>query len=133
VAYYRYRNELFFVDAQGGIIEKRDPRKTPDGEFPVITRNADSDWSVQKLGNVLSLLPDKVRGNVSEIVLESFPYFHLFLVSPKCEAFFSFENWESQLPYLADVFRYAPQHPGQVRRINLIFSKKAVVSLSNSK
>lgn len=128
------KNETYFLDGQGQAIEKATPALLKALDLPFVTREKNSQsWNV---GEFLVLLENikKTLGSryvVSQYVLGGFPFFKLYLASPKIEVLMSFENWEAQLQILVKLLVSPPSQVGQLQRINLVFPKKAVVSPLN--
>ena len=124
------KNETYFLDGQGQPIEKATPALLKALDLPFVTREKNSQsWNV---GEFLVLLENikKTLGShyvVSQYVLGGFPFFKLYLASPKIEVMMSFENWEAQLQILLKLLANPPSQIGQLQRINLVFPKKAVV------
>ncbi|MBI1859972.1 MAG: FtsQ-type POTRA domain-containing protein [Deltaproteobacteria bacterium] len=121
------KGEGFFFDSNGKVIEKSSPQAWAV-PVPIVSRSDDSDWEGGQWATVVRKLPEPLRPQVSEIALERFPYFRIFLNSPRWEVALAFENWEAQLPYLTHLMQYAASQFAHVRKINLILSKKAIVS-----
>jgi len=141
----------FFVDEEGGRIEKATPLMMSAWDLPVISREREgsewveraiirpplarkvlipSPWQTMNAIHVLNRLKNEVnpRYSVSQILLGSYPYFRVFFSRPRLEVLFSVETWESQLPILALLLHSPPRQIGQPQRINLVLPKKAVVS-----
>ena len=128
----------FFVDAQGGLIEKVTPEMMSGFDLPVVTfhHGVDSEqWTMLRVIELIGLFQSKMdsKYKVSQIELYSYPYFSIFLSTPQVEVELSALNWEQQLPRLSLLLSNPPGQIGQIGKISLLFSKKAVVSsgLSN--
>lgn len=130
-----HKGQPWFVDPQGILIERATPALLRGLELPFLSYEASQPkWQV---GQVLHQyekmkLASKNKFVVSQIVLGSYPYFKTFLSQPKIEVWWSLENWESQLQNLIALIDNPPSQIGQLRRINLVFPKKAIVSSSIS-
>ena len=135
------KGEIYYLDSQGSAIERvgaGQRNAVSDSEhlhrpLPIVSRTESSDWESAKWSKIIREFPESFKPLLSEIVLEKFPYFRIFLARPKWEIALSFENWDSQVVYLAQLLEYAPSQLREVRNINLVLSKKAVVSAAFSK
>lgn len=137
VAIIRREGIPFFLDAAGGEIERVTSEFAQGLDLPVITVVRQSTLVKWELRDAVQLL-DRLKRSLdksyllSELVLESYPYFRVYLASPKVEVLFSDENWEAQVPNLVALLNNPPSQLRQIARINLVFPKKAVVSSSLS-
>lgn len=137
VAIFRRDGVPFFLDAEGVEIERVTSAYSQRADLPVVTVLRQSTLVRWEMRDAVQLL-ERVRKSLdksyvlSELVLESYPYFRVYLASPKVEVLFSDENWESQVPSLVALLNNPPSQLRQIARINLVFPKKAVVSSSLS-
>ncbi len=138
IAIYLEKGIPHFLDAHGRIIEKATPQLFRTLELPVVSFDFDaspSKWALTRTMEILSVIQKGLepKHHVSQLSLGSYPYFKIYLSPYRIEALFTLENWESQLPYLQEVLLHPPAALQQIRKINLVFPKKAVVSsnLSN--
>lgn len=126
------KGEGYFFDDEGRVIEKSSPQ-TWAAPLPIVTRAENSDWDAPLWSSIVRKLPESIMPAVSEIAFDRYPYFRIFINSPHWEVSLSIENWESQAPYLTHLIQNASSHLPRARKINLILSKKAVVSNTFSK
>lgn len=122
-----------FVDAHGTRITRATPALMAALDLPVITRASESEWKLSDVMNVIERFQKGLNSQytISQVVLGSYPFFKIFLAKPRLEVSFSMENWDTQLPILALLLHSPPrQISKKPRSINLILSKKAVVSSS---
>jgi cell division septal protein FtsQ len=129
------KGQPWFIDPKGQLIERATPALLKGLELPFLSvETSSTKWNV---GEVLSEY-DKMKKlsqgkfSVSQIVLGKYPYFKTYLSQPKIEVWWSYENWETQLKNLVALIDNPPSQLGQLRRINLVFPKKAIVSSSIS-
>ena len=130
--------EPHYLDAKGILIERIDRRPLSSQRLPVISQEAgaaDSPWSKADILETVhriqrSLEPDFL---VSELNLDRYPYFRIFLTPLPVEVLFDFETWSSQLPYLVMLLRHPPLQTVQPKKINLIFPKKTIVTTQENK
>jgi cell division septal protein FtsQ len=126
-----HKGQPWFVDPSGALIEKVSSQMMKGLDIPFLSFEASSpSWNVSEFLEQY----EKIKSNpenkftVSQIVLGKFPYFKTYLSQPKIEVVWSFENWESQVEHLNKLILNPPSQVGQLRRINLVFPKKAIVS-----
>lgn len=121
-----------FLDSDGQVIAPALGAKLAHVDLPTLSLGdplAKSQWEFSEAIRLLESFEQKMNGaKVSQIVLYRYPYFDLYLASPAVRVQFSFENWWQQLPFLPRLFQNPPAEAGQIRKINLLFSKKAIVS-----
>lgn len=128
------KDSAYFIDAHGKVIDKARPRMLKSFDLPFINLPPkNSGWNVSE---VLALIEQfrffsKAKYSISQVVLDNYPYFKIFLDSPKLEILLSLETWKSQTTILETLLLDPPSQDRQVQRINLIFPKKAVVSSHN--
>lgn len=121
------RGESYYFDDTGRVIDRAGPQRW-NGSLPVVTRRDDCDFSPGQWSTILAKWPENLRDVLSELWLEKYPHFRVFLSNPRWEVLFSAESWENQLPLLQQLIQYTPSQLREVRKVNLIISKKAVVS-----
>jgi cell division septal protein FtsQ len=124
----------YFIDAKGLVIEKARPRILKTLDLPFISMTADPDkWDVSRILGVTEQFKMlfKSKYSLSQVILGNYPYFKMFLDNPKLELVLNIENWESQSKILETLLVDPPSQMEQLQRINLIFPKKAVVSIHN--
>ncbi len=128
------KGTAYFIDSRGNIIDKARPRiiKSLDLPFLSITEDA-SLWDVSAVLAVTEQFKTLFQSkySISQLILGNYPYLKIFLDNPKLEVLLNIENWESQSKILKSLLLDPPSQIPQVQRINLIFPKKAVVSLHN--
>ncbi len=130
--------EPHYLDSRGVLIERIDRRPLTALRLPIITQEpsaAASPWSKAQVLETVhriqrSLEPDFL---VSELNLDRYPYFRIFLTPIPVEVLFDFETWSTQLPYLVLLLRHPPLQTAQPRKINLIFPKKTIVTPHENK
>lgn len=124
----------YFIDVNGNVIDKARPRilKTLDLPFFSITADVDK-WNISRVLSVTEQFKTlfKSKYSLSQVILGNYPYFKMFLDNPKLELVLNIENWESQSKILESLLVDPPSQIEQLQRINLIFPKKAVVSIHN--
>ncbi len=127
----------YYVDSRGILIERIDKRPLHNLRFPIVTQETalSSQWSRPRILEAVhriqrSLEPDFL---VSELNLDHYPYFRVFLSPLPIEVTFDFETWSSQLPYLVLLLRHPPLLTSQPRKINLVFPKKTIVTTQENK
>lgn len=127
----------FYVDSRGILIERMDKRPIANLRLPIITheKGVSPQWSRAQVLEAVhriqrSLEPDFL---VSELNLETFPYFRVFLTPVPLEVTFDFTTWSTQLPYLVLLLRHPPLLASQPRKINLVFPKKTIVTTQENK
>jgi len=132
-AIYQKNGRAYFLDSLGGVIErvKAPTQKRFDLPSLYITRQkTEPAW---ELVDGVALL-DKLRSefppqwDLSQLVLDEYPYFRVFLTNPRVEVLLSRENWEVQLPALSNLLEHPPVKTKSLRKINLVYPKKAIVS-----
>ncbi len=127
----------FYVDARGILIERMDKRPLSNLRLPIVTQEpgVSNQWSRAQVLEAVhriqrSLEPDFL---VSELNLERFPYFRIFLTPVPIEVAFDFTTWSTQLPYLVLLLRHPPLLAAQPKKINLVFPKKTIVTTHENK
>jgi cell division septal protein FtsQ len=128
------KESAFFIDAHGKVIDKARPRMLKSFDLPFLTLpQENSGWNVSEVLAVIEQFRSfsKAKYSISQVVLDNYPYFKIFLDSPKLEILLSLETWKSQTTVLETLLSDPPSQNRQVQRINLIFPKKAVVSSHN--
>ena len=127
----------YYVDSRGTLIERIDRRPLPHLHFPIVTQenSLGEQWSRALILEAVhrierSLEPDFL---VSELNLDSYPYFRVFLSPIPIEVTFDFETWSTQLPYMVLLLRHPPLLASQPRKINLVFPKKTIVTTQENK
>ncbi len=126
------KGESFFLAPDGEVID-RASQKNWGEVIPIISRPESSDWTSSQWVAVVGAMPDPWRSNISEYVFERYPYYRIYLASPKWNVALSAENWPTQLPHLATLIHNATNQLREVRHINLEILKKAVVRRPISK
>lgn len=124
----------YFIDAKGNVIDKARPRILKTLDLPFFSLTADADkWDVSRILWVTEQFKKlfKSKYSLSQVILGNYPYFKMFLDNPKLELVLNIENWESQSKILETLLVDPPSQIEQLQRINLIFPKKAVVSIHN--
>ncbi len=130
-----HKGQTWFVDPQGGLIERASPQLLRGLDLPFLSVDSShSDWDVSRVLEQHQKIQTLAKGKleVAQIVLGKFPYLKTYLSQPKIEVLWSFENWEDQFENLLKLINDPPGQIGQLRRINLVFPKKAIVSSSIS-
>jgi len=126
------RGKLKFLDSFGEIIAPVTGQSLRAFDLPVITLSVNSTasgWNPHMSIRLLDQLSTRLgHWEVSEMLLDYYPMFHVFLSHPPVEVRFSRENWESQLSALNQILTHPPSLTNQMRVINLVHSKKAIVS-----
>lgn len=126
------QGQPWFIDPDGNLIEKVTTGLLKGVELPFLSfeQENSSRWDVAQVlkeyEKMKNLSQDKIK--VSQIVLGNYPYFKTYLSQPQWEVWWSFENWEEQLKNLIALVVNPPSQIGQLKRINLVFPKKAIVS-----
>lgn len=134
VALKQENGRMTFIDDKGAEIDRWTATRLPGSDLPVIAFEKSEwvrDWNISVVVDILlsmqKILGDKYR--ISQLVPVEQPYFKVYLAKPSLELLFSRATWEGQLPFFLDLVRRPPRRIGQAHRINLVFPKKAVVSL----
>lgn len=126
------QGQPWFIDPEGNLIEKVTAGLLKGIDLPFLSfeKENSSRWDVAQVlkeyEKMKNLSQDKIK--VSQIVLGNYPYFKTYLSQPQWEVWWSFENWEEQLKNLIALVVNPPSQIGQLKRINLVFPKKAIVS-----
>lgn len=122
----------WFIDPQGVLIERVTPGFLKGVELPFLSfeNKQEGHWDVAQILRQYEKMKEKAEGKivVSQIVLGSYPYFKTYLSQPRWEVWWSLENWEEQMKNLISLVVNPPSQIGQLKRINLVFPKKAIVS-----
>jgi len=125
---------LIFIDDKGAEIDRWSAARLPDADLPIlvfergeVAREWNSAVVVEILLGLQKAMGEKYR--ISQLVPLDPPYFKVFLAKPSLELLFSRHTWEAQLPFFLDLVSRPPRRIGQAHKINLVFPKKAVVSL----
>ncbi len=125
-------NRALYLDGHGQPIEAVSPRTSLATSVPLIVRYdaSRSLWTPDRVEGLLGGIERELSScvPVSQVVLGTYPLFRLFLSEQPLEVLLHFDNWHAQLAYLKVLLHRPPPRIGQPRKINLIFSKKAVVS-----
>jgi len=125
------KGQPWFVDPSGELIERATPNLLKGLELPFLSvETSSTKWNVGEVLSEYEKMKKLAAGkiSVSQIVLGKFPYFKTYLSHPKIEVWWSYENWKNQLTNLISLIDNPPSQLGQLRRINLVFPKKAIVS-----
>lgn len=126
------QGQPWFIDPDGNLIEKVTTGLLKGIDLPFISfeKENPSQWNVAKVLREYEKMKELAQGKVavSQIVLGNYPYFKTYLSEPRWEVWWSFENWEKQLKHLIALVNNPPSQIGQLKRINLVFPKKAIVS-----
>ncbi len=129
-----FKGIAYFMDSKGNIIEKARPNLLKTLDLPFLSFTAEREkWNVPKvlsMGDQFKVLA-RSKYSISQIILGNYPYFKIFLENPKLEVLLNIENWESQSKVLETLLLDPPSQIQQLQRINLMFPKKAVVSIHN--
>ena len=126
------QGQPWFIDPEGNLIEKVTSGLLKGIELPFLSfdKESSAQWDVAKVlkeyEKMKTLAQHKIT--VSQIVLGNYPYFKTYLSHPQWEVWWSFENWEDQLKNLLARVVNPRSQIGQLKRINLVFPKKAIVS-----
>lgn len=137
VAILREGKEFFFLNSDGKIIG--DWKFFKNSNYPIISveRSIKSEWHIPSLLSILDTLLKKGLGGddlkISELVLMHYPYFKIFLSSPRLEIEFDQTEWEAQLPILSSLLNDSASNARRFSKINLVLLKKAVVNSVISK
>ncbi len=124
----------YFIDPNGNVIEKARPRILKALDVPFLTVSTDhAKWNISSILTMTEQFKtiSHAKYSISQVILGNYPYFKIFLDNPKLEVLLNIENWESQSRILENLLLDPPSQIGQPQRINLIFPKKAVVSIHN--
>jgi cell division septal protein FtsQ len=124
----------YFVDEKGNVIEKARPGLLKTLDLPFISFSSTRDrWDVSQIFAMADQFKKLARSkySISQIILGNYPYFKIFLENPKIEVLLNIENWQSQSKVLETLLLDPPSQIQQLQRINLMFPKKAVVSIHN--
>lgn len=132
VAWKSHQGRLWILDEDGKTISRWTSEVASKKDLPILSFSGSkkpADWKMKYAVNILSTLDASLgeSHSPSEMVLDAYPYFRIFLQSPAMEILFSAENWDTQLPYLRELLRNPPRQTGQIRVISLLSPKKAVV------
>ncbi len=137
-AVFLERSKPFYVDHDGKVIDHTSARISAKYELPVISMLPQATlvkWELPEAVLLTEMLKEHMGTGftLSEVVLEAYPYFRVFMSNPRVEVLFSHKNWESQISRLLTLLSNPPSQVRQIARINLVFPKKAIVSstLSN--
>ncbi|MFM8269872.1 MAG: cell division protein FtsQ/DivIB [Pseudomonadota bacterium] len=125
------KGQPWFIDPKGHLIERATPVLLKGLELPFLSvETSQTKWDVKEMLSEYEKMKKLSQGkfSVSQIVLGKFPYFKTYFSKPKIEVWWSYENWETQLKNLMALIDSPPSQIGQLRRINLVFPKKAIVS-----
>lgn len=129
---------LYYIDSKGNFIHRVTPSLAKRLELPMVSLQRQAALAKWELSDGARLLKEVesslgVQYKLSELVLETYPYFKIFLSRPRVEVLFSDKTWNAQLPRLKRLLDSPPSQIRQMARINLVFPKKAIVSspLSN--
>jgi cell division protein FtsQ len=124
----------YYVDERGHLIDKARPNVVKGLDLPFISfPKGESQW---KFSSVLTLMEQfrtlsQSKHSLSQVTLGNYPYLKIFLDNPRLEILINVENWQSQSKILQNLLLDPPSQLQQLQRINLIFPKKAVVSIRN--
>lgn len=126
----------FLLDAEGKVIEKVTPEVMAELDLPIISRNSGLDtqqWRTPEIIEIVDRFQLKMPGHrISQVVLQPYPYFSVFLSKPRIEVELNALNWESAISNLSLLISNPPRGIGQIGKISLLLPKKAVVSSSLS-
>ncbi|MBY0371861.1 FtsQ-type POTRA domain-containing protein [bacterium] len=134
VALKQESGKLIYIDDKGEEIDRWSASRLPGSDLPIVvyeTAETARVWNSKAVLDILLGL-QKALGEkrpISQLVPVEPPYFKVFLAKPKLELLFSRHTWEAQLPFFLDLVSRPPRRIGQAHKINLVFPKKAVVSL----
>ncbi len=136
VALLVQKGQPWFLDTRGKTIEKAVPSLIRALDLPVVSMvDKETRWDLAEMLRVLERVSKALEPGhrLSEMSLGLFPVFRVFLAPSKIEVILSQENWETQLPRLVLLLNNPPAQIPPPQRINLLFSRKALVSsnLSN--
>lgn len=126
-----HKGQSWFIDPEGNLIDRVSASLLKGFELPFLSVDGLSvSWNISKVLKEYEKMKSLARNKltVSQIVLGKYPYFKTYLSRPKIEVIWSLENWEEQLQNLITLIDNPPSQVGQLRRINLVFPKKAIVS-----
>jgi|GEM_PF-1346162 len=126
-----------FLNEKGGVIDKVSPQLLHTFDLPVISQDGPASpkaWEFARAIEMAHSIHQKLRPHyfVSEMALDPYPYFRIYLSSPQVEIQLSVESWEMQFPKLVILLNNPPGQIAPIQKINLTFPKKAVVSLALS-
>jgi hypothetical protein len=134
------QSQLFYVDDFGNPIDKISAVVSRDMDLPLIRiadigKQNNNLWKLQGVIQKVRELPLRWKNSykVSEVVLEDYPFLKFYLTSPRVEVFLNYDRWEATVSEIPQLIQNPPTQIRQVRRINLVFPKKAIVSSSFSK
>ncbi|MCB0405258.1 MAG: FtsQ-type POTRA domain-containing protein [Bdellovibrionales bacterium] len=134
----RKGDQLFYIDSEGVFIHRVTPELAKTLDLPVLSIERQSalvKWELAEGTKLLSRIGEALGSQykLSELVMETYPYFKVYLSRPRVEVLFSDKTWDAQLPRLRHLLDSPPSQIRQMARINLVFPKKAIVSspLSN--
>ena len=130
------RGQLVFLDGDGNAIDRVTPVFLKSYDLPVISWDRDMNAFSWKRKEVVAMVErlrkELVSRDISQISLGAYPYFKVFLVSPRTEVLLNWETWPTQLPRLSRLLQHPPRSLGALARIDLTSAKKAIVSSSLS-
>ena len=132
-----YNGQVYFVDGSSNLIERAASEKISRLDLPLLSydpTSAEEQWEFGDVLHIVDTLEDKLpkTQRVSQLVLNAYPYFKVFLATSRVELLFSHETWESQISNLLVLITHPPMQLGELQKINLIQPKKAIVSSSLS-
>ncbi|MCB0418701.1 MAG: FtsQ-type POTRA domain-containing protein [Bdellovibrionaceae bacterium] len=134
----RKGDQLYYVDSEGSFIHRVTPTLAKELDLPVVSIQRQAalvKWELAEGTKLLSQISEGLGSQykLSELVMETYPYFKVYLSRPRVEVLFSDKTWNAQLPRLRRLLDSPPSQIRQMARINLVFPKKAIVSspLSN--
>jgi len=137
-AIFLSKGSPYFLDGKGTPIDRTTPELFRALDLPIVSWENDSlekSWKLSQALHILARVKKELEPlhRVSQLTFSQPPVFKLFLLPHRIEADFSIENWETQIGHLAEVLKTPPLPLSQIRKINLVFPKKAIVSsnLSN--
>jgi hypothetical protein len=130
------QSQIVYVDGDGQLIDKVTPAVSRELDLPLISYEKDQNktWKIDQVISMANELPTHWKNlyKVSQVELEDYPYLKVYLSQPRVEILLSFENWTKVVNEVPSLIQNPPSPVRQVRRINLVFPKKAIVSSSLS-
>ena len=122
--------DSYFLDHHGNKIEKVSQRFARFSDLPYVRySNSTAEWQKDYPIQIFDQFSQRLgeRYPISQIVMDDYPYFRIFLSQPRVEVTCHADTWQTQLPYLEKVLDNPPGQVSQINKISLVFPKKAVV------
>jgi len=124
----------YFIDSRGNVIDKARPNLLKTLDLPFVSFSSEKEkWNIEDILSITDQFKILAHSkySISQVILGNYPYFKIFLDNPKLEVLLNRENWQSQSKLLETLLLDPPSQMQKLQRINLMFPKKAVVSVHN--